>query len=212
MKFSKTTLATLTIVLAGSCLPRPASAQDTPAPSPGAPQMPDPAAMLEMAKPGENHQLLAELAGSWDYTLKFWLAPDGKPTESGGKATRKAIMGGRYFLVESKGTAMMPGPDGKLHGLDFEGMSIEGYDNVKKKFVATWNDSMGTGIVLSEGTYDAAAKTFTYAVEMEMVPGVKTKARETLKVIDKNHHVMEWFEDQDGKEVKTMEIDYVRKS
>ena len=40
----------------------------------------------------------------------------------------------------------MPGEDGKMKDMQFKGMGVEGYDNVKKKFVASWIDNMGTGI------------------------------------------------------------------
>jgi hypothetical protein len=91
-------------------------------------------------------------------------------------------------------------------------MSVEGYDNVKKKFVSSWIDNMGTGIIFSEGTYDAATKTFTYHAEEEMMPGMKTKVREVIKITDNDHHLFEWYEDRGGTEVKTMEIHYTRKS
>ena len=42
--------------------------------------------------------------------------------------------------------------------MSFTGMAIEGYDNVKKKFVSSWIDNMGTMILNSEGTYDPAAQ------------------------------------------------------
>jgi hypothetical protein len=64
--------------------------------------------------------------------------------------------------------------------------------------------------MLSTGTYDPATKSFTYNSEMEMMPGMKTKAREVLKVVDANHHNLEWYEDRGGQEVKTMEINYTR--
>ncbi len=44
-----------------------------------------------------------------------------------------------------------------------------------------------------------------------MAPGMVQKIKETLKVADKDHMTMEWFEDRGGKEAKTMEIDYTRK-
>jgi hypothetical protein len=46
---------------------------------------------------------------------------------------------------------------------------------------------------------------------MEPMPGVKTKVREVLKIVDSDHHMLEWFEDRGGQEVKTMEINYTRK-
>ena len=49
-------------------------------------------------------------------------------------------------------------------------MAVEGYDNVKKKFLASWIDNMGTGIMNLEGTYDAATKSLTYHAEYEPMP------------------------------------------
>lgn len=190
------------------------AAPASPASSPAAGSMPGPeemAQMMELAKPGENHKLLAELVGNWNYTVKMWMAPGAPPMTSKGTATRKALMDGRYFELNVSGVFKMPDASGKLADMNFKGSSIEGYDNVKKKFVNTWIDNMGTGIMVSEGTYDPATKTFTYMSEVEMPPGNKTPVREEVKVIDKNHHVLSWYENRGGQEVKTMEIDYTRK-
>jgi hypothetical protein len=170
------------------------------------------AAMLELAKPGENHKLLAKTAGTWSYAVKMWMDPKGPPNESSGTAVVKEALGGRYFLGEHSGKFQMPGPDGKMMDVDFKGMSTEGYDNVKKVFVATWIDNMGTAIMYLEGSYDTMTKTMTYRGESEMMPGMKTKVREVIKYTDKDHHTFEWYEDRDGTEVKTMEIAYTRKA
>ncbi len=169
--------------------------------------------MMELAKPGENHKLLASLAGTWSYTIKMWMNPDPKapPTSSTGIGVRKAIMDGHYFLFEVTGKMKMPGADGKMKDMEFKGMSLEGYDNVTKKFVSTWCDNMGTGIFMSEGSYDAASKTFTYTGESEMTPGTKTKIREVIKVVDNDHYNLEYYEDRGGQEAKTMEITNTRK-
>jgi len=169
--------------------------------------------MMEMSKLNENHKLLSSLDGNWDYTVKFWMNPDpnAKPQESKGTATRKTIMGGRYVLMDVNGKMQMPGEDGKMKDVQFKGMGTEGYDNMKKKFVASWIDNMGTGIELSEGTYDSATKPFTYNSEIEMMPGMKTTVREVIKVADNNHMMLEWYESQGGQERKTMEISYTKK-
>ena len=167
---------------------------------------------MELAKLNENHKLLADMAGTWTYNIKMWMNPDpsAKPQESKGTATRKSMMDGRYFVVDVTGKMPMPGPDGKLQEMTFKGMGIEGYDNVKKKFIGTWVDNMGTGIMLSEGTYDPATKTFTYTGEYEGIPGMKQKVREVLKIVDKDHQTLEWYEERGGQEAKTMEISYTR--
>ena len=76
-------------------------------------------------------------------------------------------MGGRYCMMDVTGKIKMPGADGKLQDFEFKGHGMEGYDNAKKKFVGTWIDNMGTGIMMSEGDYDPSSKTFTYRSEME---------------------------------------------
>src|SRR5207248_2218812 len=156
--------------------------------------------MMELSKLNENHKLLASMDGNWNYTIKFWMNPDpnAPPQESKGTATRKSIMGGRYCVMDVSGKMQMPGEDGKLKDMQFKGMGIEGYDNVKKKFVASWIDNMGTGVQFSEGTYDPATKTFTYTSEIEMMPGMKTPVREVLKAADNNHMILEWYENRGG--------------
>ena len=220
----KTFVTLLVAFSTAALLARPSFAQ-TPAVSPAmatspataSAAQPNPAEMMkqmtELSKLNENHKLLAELNGAWNYTIKMWMNPDpnAKPQESKGTATRKSIMEGRYFVMDVTGQMQMPGADGKMKNMTFKGMGMEGYDNVKKKFVASWIDNMGTGIEFSEGTYDPASKSFTYTGEMEPVPGMKSQIREVIKLTDKNHMTLEWYENRVGTEVKTMEISYTRK-
>jgi Protein of unknown function (DUF1579) len=166
--------------------------------------------MMELAKLNENHKLLADLAGSWSTSVKM-MEPGKEPTVSKGSVTYKSIMNGRYFVGDHTGSMKMPGADGKMKDFTFKGMSTDGYDNVKQKFTSSWMDNMGTGILMFEGTYDPATKTFTYTGEMEVVPGMKTPVRSVVKVTDKNHRTFEWYENRGGQEMKTLEIDYTRK-
>jgi hypothetical protein len=170
------------------------------------------AMMMEMAKPGENHKHLQEMVGTWSYSVKWWMSPDAPPALSSGTLVSRSVMDGRYVISEHTGKMQLPGPDGKSMDAEFKGMAVEGYDNAKKKFVSSWIDNMGTGIMNSEGTYDPAAKTLTYLAEYEPMPGMKTRMRQVIKIMDKNHRTMEFFEDREGKEVKTMEITYERKT
>ncbi len=212
MKTLQTALLTIA-ALAAALLVAPVFAEE-PTPNTAAPKMSDAemmAKMMELSKLSENHKLLGELAGSWTDTVKMWMAPGAPPVESKGTCVRKPIMGGRYFAADFAGQMKMPGADGKMQNMEFKGRSIEGYDNAKQKFISTWIDNMGTGIMMSEGTYDPATKTFTYTGEVEMMPGMKQKIREVVKVTDKDHHLFEWYEDRGGKEAKTMEISYTRK-
>ena len=166
--------------------------------------------MIELGKLNENHKLLADLAGSWSTSVKM-MEPGKEPSVSKGSVTFKSTMNGRYVVGDHTGSMKMPGADGKMKDFSFKGMSVDGYDNVKQKFVSSWIDNMGTGIFTFEGTYDPATKTFTYTGEMEMVPGMKTPIRSVVKITDKDHHTFEWYENRGGQEMKTLEINYTRK-
>ena len=168
--------------------------------------------MMEMAKLNDNHKLLASLDGTWNYKVRFWMTGDtsSKPEESKGTAVRKSVLGGRFCVMDVTGKMQMPGPDGKPKDFEFKGQGTEGYDNAKQKFVGTWVDNMGTGIMMSEGTYDPATKTFTYTGQVEPLPGMKQQIREVVKLTDKDHMDFEWYENRGGQEMKTMEINYTR--
>ena len=80
--------------------------------------------MMEMSKLNENHKLLADMNGSWNFSIKMWMNPDpnAKPQESKGTATRKSAMGGRYAVMDVTGKMQMPGEDGKMKDMQFKGM------------------------------------------------------------------------------------------
>ena len=90
--------------------------------------------MMEMSKLNENHKLLADMNGNWNYAIKMWMSPDpnAKPQESKGTANRKSVMGGRYVVMDVTGKMQMPDQNGKMQDMQFKGMGVEGYDNVKQ--------------------------------------------------------------------------------
>jgi hypothetical protein len=197
----------LAVFLVSALASGPASpAQDAPKQDPSQTM----ATMMQMAQPGENHKIFADAVGSWNYKVKWWMSPDAPPVESNGTTNTRAVMDGRYFISEHEGKMSMPGPDGKMTDMSFQGMGTEGYDNVKKKYVASWIDNMGTSILMMEGTYDPAAKTLTYTGEEEPMPGMKMKIKQVVKVADKDHRSIEFYEMHGDTEVKTMEITYNR--
>src|SRR6478672_3582939 len=207
-----TVIATSSFAQSPATSPPAASALSAAQPASATGQQPNPQEMMkqmmEMSKLNENHKLLADMNGSWNYAIKMWMNPDpnAPPQQSKGTATRKSVMNGRYVAMDVTGKLQMPGQDGKMKDMQFKGMAVEGYDNAKKKFVSSWVENMSTGIQFSEGTYDPATKTFTYTMEMEPMPGMKQQVREVLKATDKDHMMLEWYETQGGQERKTMEI------
>jgi len=159
-------------------------------------------AMMAAASPGATHKMLAKSAGTWSATVTMWMQPGAPPTSSTATATNVMIMGGRYLRSTNKGTFMK---------MPFEGIGITGYDNVKKQFVNSWIDNMGTGIMTMSGTYDEASKTITYTGSMaDPMTGKDTPFKEVWTFTDDNHQVMEMFYPMEGKDFKAMEIKYTR--
>ena len=167
----------------------------------------DPQAMIELWKmlgsPGEPHKLFAGLAGSWTTQTKEWMEPGKPPTESAGTAEMKMLLDGR-FLYQEYNAQMM--------GQPFSGIGIDGYDNLTKKYVTAWIDSMGTGIFFMEGTGSADGKTITLKGSHPEPGGGKMTHRAIWKIVDADNQSFEMYGAQGhGKEMKMLEITYKRK-
>ena len=183
----------------------PAFAQD----AAQAPQLtPEQQKMMEAwqaaATPGPQHAEIAKLDGTFDAQSTMWWDPKAPPQTSTGKLVNEMIMGGRYQQSTYHG---------EWNGEKFEGRGITGYDNTRKKYFATWHDSMATAFYLSWGDYDAASKTYTYHGEFPdpAAGGAIVKVRQTVKVDSPDKFTFSWHETRpNAAEVKTMEIVYTR--
>lgn len=167
----------------------------------------DQQAMMElwkkMATPGEPHKLFATLAGSWTTTSKEWMDPGKPPTESTGTAEIKMLLDGRFLYQEYTGQMM---------GQPFSGIGIDAYDNMTKKYVTAWLDSMGTGIFIMEGSASADGKTITLKGSHPEPGGGKMTHRAVWKIVDNNNQTFDMYgAHHGGKETKMMEIVYTRK-
>ena len=154
--------------------------------------------------PGAEQQLLKEANGTWEAEVTMWTSPDAPEQKATMTTENKMLLGDRYQQSVSRGQMM---------GMPFEGISTVGFDNHKKKFISTWIDNMGTGIMVAEGSWDATTKTINFIGRM-MDPALaeEVDVRETFTIIDKDHHLLQMYgKGEDGKECKTMQIHYRRK-
>lgn len=160
-------------------------------------------AWARAATPGDFHANLEDLVGQWDLKVRWRMQPEAEWMESQSKAESKWILGGRFIVEHVQGESM---------GMPFEGFGHTGYDNVKKKYVSTWMDSMGTGMMMSEGTCDPSGKVFTFSgTFMDPMTGKSKTVKSVLQIINKEKHVFEMFDTgPDGKEFLSMEITYTR--
>ena len=158
----------------------------------------------EPPKPGKEHEALKVFEGDWTFTGKFFMDPAQPPMEMNGTETSKMVLGGFYLNSEVKSA---------FAGAPFEGRWTLTYSIFKKKYQATWIDSMMPHVFTSEGDVDATGKIFNLLGEgFDPATGKPTKERWVMEVKDADNHQMTFYSPgPDGKERKSGEIVYKRK-
>ena len=132
----------------------------------------------EPPKPGPEHELLKKMAGTWEATMKFG------GMESKGTAVYKMDLGGLWLTSTF---------EGNFGGMKFSGRGLDGYDTTKKKYVGVWIDSMMTGVMVMEGTYDKDKKTFTMTGEGPGMDGKPEKYKAVTETKDDDNVVMSMY-------------------
>lgn len=161
--------------------------------------------MMAYMTTGEAHRVLDAKVGTWKVKVRMF-NPDGSvQSESDMTSEGKWIMNDHY--VEETVT-------GSFGGMPFAGRALIGYDNLRKKYVSTWYDNMGTGVMFGEGTYDPKTKTFhskTHSPNFDMTKIAPSHSTE--QNIDKDHWLVTSFSEGPGeKAYKSMTLEYARSS
>lgn len=164
--------------------------------------------MKEMARPVAQHEVLKNMAGTWDCHAKFYMAgPDAPPTTSTGVSEARLVLGGRYVYQDIKMDDFM--------GDKFEGMGFVGFDRASGVYVNDWIDNWSTGIMRMTGEYDESTGIFDWRGSWSMATPdgpVDMPAHHVIRPIDKDSFVMEFWEmGETGQEVLGGEIRYTRR-
>jgi hypothetical protein len=154
------------------------------------------------ATPSAGHARLMPMVGTWRATTTFTMAPGGPPQVSGGTSVHRLVLGGRYLEQVYKGTAM---------AMPFEGIGYTGYDNVQKRYVGTWMDSFGTGLMNSVGVGRPADDRIDFVCEAIEPSGKKKVFDAIIRIRDHSRHSYEmWTKGPSGKSYRTMLVEYER--
>lgn len=157
--------------------------------------------------PGSQHQMLASGAGTWQGKNQMWMAPGMPAMTSESVATVTPMMEGRFTKCEFTGDMPGMGP--------FSGMGIYGFDNVSQKFVSTWIDNQGTGMMQGTGEASADGKVITWKYNYNCpITKKATVMREIETITGPNSKTLEMWgiDPKSGKEYKMMFIEMNRKS
>ena len=181
--------------VAGSHAEKPAGEQ--PSAPPMSPEMQaEMEAWMKLHAPGKEHQQLAGMAGTWKASGKSYMGGP-EPVTFEGTSQREVILGGRVVTDSFKAQMM---------GMPFEGYGLSGYDNAKKQWWLTWNDSMSTNILVANGKWDDAAKGVVFDGEFLGPQGKPVKVRMISRHPGAGQEQFEYWEERGGQLTKTMEM------
>lgn len=172
----------------------------------GAPPMDADAMMAAWAKastPAEGHRRLEPMVGSWTTRTTFVMEPGAPPDMSEGTSEHRWVLGGRYLQQIYKGTSM---------GMPFEGIGYTGYDNVQKKYVGTWMDSFGTGLMDSVGVGRPKDDRIEFESHSHQPSGECVHFWSTIRIQDRDHHTYEMATTApNGRRFRMMLVEYTRR-
>lgn len=148
----------------------------------------------------DGHTALDPLVGSWEGTVRTWSAPGSTPSETRGAVTRTWVLDGRYLREEVR----EPGEPGRG---GFEGVSFIGYNTLEDRYETVWLENRSTYMSASTGTYDAAARRFTFLSDrLDPVSGRRSRGRTVLEVVGPDRTVIRgWALGPDGREFQYVE-------
>jgi hypothetical protein len=140
--------------------------------------------------------LKEKFVGDWDVTVAFG------GTQAKASATYQVGLGGFWLTEQFRG---------EFGGQKFEGRGTVGYDPIKKKYTATWIDSMSPTLIVMEGAFDKDGKTLTETGEGPGMDGKLTKLKSVYEFQDKDTFVFTMYNAGGGKDQEMMKLTYKRK-
>jgi hypothetical protein len=147
-----------------------------------------------------EHRMLATLVGDWAVKQSLWTTGNAAPKVDAGRATFSLVLDGHE--LQQKLTID--------DGTGFEGLGYLGFDQVARQFFSTWMDVNFTGIVVAEGAFDPATRTYVLRGSMSAQGGKRIPVREVITVDGPDHFSYAYFETHGGNEALAVKLDYKR--
>ena len=150
----------------------------------------------------EHHDFLKRFVGDWGVQMTFWTAPGKPPVTSKATAKSEVRFGGRFLFVLFSGEMM---------GKPYEGQEIIGYDNLEKMFNVFYMDNTSTHVYVAKAVQEGDVLSETGEMT-DPLTGKKSGIHARTTFLDNDEYLYEQFMVQDdGSEVKTMELRCLRK-
>ncbi len=163
--------------------------------------------VFEASQPGEEHALIATLAGEWSQVIRLQPAHGAEILTFEGTSTNRMVLGGRFLMIES--TLRVPGAEAASLG-------FLGFDRRTEEFTLLSMDEVGTYWVTGRGTADESGRVITMSGEdYDPIMDHTQEYDFVYRLIDDDKFVFEiWFKDdlhtQGGDPLKMIEITSTR--
>jgi hypothetical protein len=156
----------------------------------------------ELEKPGEHHQHLEMMAGTWDVKSKFHMVP-GQIIEMNGVEVAKMQPGGFWLISDFSG---------KFMGKPFHGHAVMGYEAHKRKYVGMWTDSIASIMVTSTGTCTKDGKlNIMIGTGYDPMQKRNVTMKQVTEIKDANTKIFKMYDVQGKNETLIMEAVYKRR-
>ena len=164
----------------------------------------DPDAMMRMWQtamtPGPGHERLEPMVGTFHARTTFTMARGAEPSVSEGTSENRWVLGGRYLEQSYRGMSM---------GMPFEGIGYTGYDNVQKRYVGTWMDTFGTGLMTSVGVGKPSERGMEFEASAHEPSGKRIAFLCKITIQDRDHHSYEMWTKGPNR-YRSMLVEYTR--
>lgn len=152
----------------------------------------------EPQKPGAEHAHLSAMVGTWDTVMEM----GGQKFK--GAATYKSICSGMWIASDF---------ESELAGVPYQGHGMDGYDQLKKKYIGYWFDSMTSVPMSFEGNFDDDHKVLTMTGTSPGPDGKPQKFRSTTEMHGQDRMTFQMYivTATSGKEELAFSIEYMRR-
>lgn len=189
-------LAALVVVAIAGFVAAPGYTEEPEAP-PAGNEMHD--AWMKMGQPGEHHEWMKFLVGTWKGAVKYWEPGSTTPMEFEGKMVSTWILNNRY--IRSKWSS-------EMQGQPFNGEATLAYNNGAKRVESTWIDSASTAMAFDTGPREGDTIKLTGKLHSPM--GAFDTRSETTKISNDEYKMTSWWNIPGMGEMKVMELHYTR--
>jgi hypothetical protein len=158
--------------------------------------------------PGASHAHFDPLVGRWEAQITTWFGPDAEPSTTTGMARYEWVL---RDADSERGRFLRQDFHAEMMGMSFRGLGYWGHDNIRKEYTSLWMDNMSTSMTSGTGSYDPAARAFTYKSSVLGPDGLERQTRMVITIQGDDRHTFEYFQAMARQpEAKAMEIIYTR--